>query len=248
MSSQPNEKGPAVPDALVKELLRSQGLPPDSHVTVNVHTTRVRANRDGTRIIISPTGSSAGRAPPSTRRPSRLVAIVISVFGFVQLAYGMWAGHSDALAASVIHGSESCGLQQLLPPAAATPQLSTNVPCRVERAIVVNPYTSSSRHGTTYRVITVRSDGFRDDTPIAARGAFQFWKRLQPREQIRVQRFVIPGYHLTGTILALADSSGSAMSRGNPDSGAYPNAVAMLMGSLLFVLGMAMYVKAGRAA
>ena len=246
MSSQPNKKAPEVPDALVKELLRSQGLPLDSHVKVTVNTTRVRVNPDGTRTVLSRINSSAaGRALRSARRPSKLVAVVMWAIGFLQLSYGMWAGHSDALAASLIHANESCRLEQLkINVGGATPPPSTASPCRIEPAIVVDAYRSASRHGTTYRVITTRPDGTRDDTPVAARGGFQFWKHLRPTELIRVQRFVVPGYHLTGSILALGDDAGTSMSRDNPDSGAYPNALAMLLGGAFVVMGMFLFVQA----
>jgi len=254
MSSQPSEKTPEIPDALVKDLLRSQGLPLDAHVKVNVTTTRVRLNPDGTRTVLSRINSSSvGRGFASMRRPSKLVAIVISALGFLQLAYGLWAGHSDGLAAPIIRGSDSCQSQRLMTPAIGNELLSTSLSatsaaasCRIEKAIVADPYASSSRSGTTYHVVTLRPDGTRDNTRLTARGAYQFWKRLRPTELIMVQRFVAPGYHLTGKVLALADSAGTAMSRDHPDSGAYPNAVAVVMGALLFAVGMAIFAKTRR--
>ena len=242
MSSQPNEKTPAILDGLVSELLREQGLPLDAHVKVNVTTTRVRRNPDGTRTVLSRMNSSAvGRGLASMRWPSKLVAIIMSVLGFLQLSYGVWAGRSDARAASIMHRSESCQLQ----PASLSGHLVAS--CQIEKAIVVEAYASSSRSGTTYHVVTLRPDGTRDDTRLTARGAYKFWKRLRPTELIVAQRFVAPGYHLTGRVLALADSAGTAMSRDHPDSGAYPNAVAILMGGLLFAVGIAMYRTAARA-
>ena len=242
MSSQPNEKTPAILDGLVSELLREQGLPLDAHVKVNVTTTRVRRNPDGTRTVLSRMNSSAvGRGLASMRWPSKLVAIIMSVLGFLQLSYGVWAGRSDARAASIMHRSESCQLQ----PASLSGHSVAS--CQIEKAIVVEAYASSSRSGTTYHVVTLRPDGTRDDTRLTARGAYKFWKRLRPTELIVAQRFVAPGYHLTGRVLALADSAGTAMSRDHPDSGAYPNAVAILMGGLLFAVGIAMYRTAARA-
>jgi len=255
MSSQPNEKPAHIPDAVVQELLRNQGLPLDPHVKVKVKTTRVRLNPDGTRTVLSQSDSSSvGRGLSSMRRPSKLVSIVIGSLGFLQLAYGLWAGHSDGLAARVIRASESCQLQQLTTSNSAT-QLSPStvsaasaaVSCRVEKAIVVDPYVSSSRNGRTYHVVTVRPDGARDNTILSARGGYQFWKRLRPTELILAQRFAAPGYRLTDRVLALADSAGTAMSRQHPDSGAYPNAVAMFAGAVLLAVGMAMFTKAARS-
>ena len=253
MSSQPSEKTPAIPDGLVRELLREQGLPLDAHVKVNVTTTRVRLNPDGTRTVLSRVNSSTvGRGLASMRRPSKLVAIIMSVLGFLQLSYGLWAGRSDARAASIMHRSESCQLQQLMMPNTDTQLMPVALSghsvasCQIEKAIVVDAYAGSSRSGTTYHVVTLRPDGARDNTRLTARGAYPFWKRLRPTEVIVAQRFVTPGYHLTGRVLALADSAGAAMSRDHPDSGAYPNAVAILMGGVLFAVGIAMYRSAAR--
>ena len=243
MSSQPNEKTPEIQEGLVKEL-RTQGLPLDVHLKLNVVTTRVRLNPDGTRTVLSQVNSrTGGRRVTSTRRPSRLVAIVLAALGFFQLSYGLWAGRSDAQAESIMHASESCQLQRLMTP---LPAPSPAASCQIEKAIVVSAYASSSRHGTSYHVVTLRPDGANDDTRLTARGAYQFWKRLRPTELIAAQRFVAPGYHLTGEVLALADSAGTAMSRDHPDSGAYPNAVAVLMGGLLFAAGIVMFVSAAR--
>ena len=253
MSSHPREKTPAIPDGLVRELLREQGLPLGAHVKVNVTTTRVRLNPDGTRTVLSRINSSTvGRSLASMRRPSKLVAIIMSVLGVLQLSYGVWAGRSDAQVASIMRHSESCQLRQLTMPNTDNQLMPVSLPghavatCQVEKAIVVDAYASSSRSGTTYRVVTLRQDGTRDNTRLTTRGAYQFWKRLRPTELIVAQRFVTPGYHLTGKVLALADSAGTATSRDHPDSGAYPNAVAILMGGLLFAVGIAIFRTAAR--
>ena len=255
MSSQPNEKSPEVSDALVKELLRREGLPLDAHVKVNVVTRRVRVNRDGTKTILSGFNASpVGRGLASLRpkRPSKLVAVVLSLLGFMQMAVGISEGHSDSLAAAVMSQSESCQIARVASAGAGAPSPApdeqTAPPvCRIEPAIVIDHYTGSSRYSTTYHVVTVRPDGTRDDIPIAARSGTQLWKRLRPTELIFAQRFVVPGYHLSGRVLALADSAGSAMSRLHPDSGGLPNAAFALMGGILFATGMAMFVSARRA-
>lgn len=245
MSSQPDEKPRDIPDALVNELLRSQGLRNDAHVRVKVRTTRIRLNSDGRRTVLSGISSSrVGRGLASMRRPSKLVSTFMATIGFVQLSYGSWAASSDAHAARLIRGNESCQLARLTRPTTGAQLSSTSPaaapqrgPCQLEKAIVVNPYASSSRHGTTYHVVTVRPDGSRDNTSLATRGAYRFWKRMRPNELITVQRFVTPGYQLSGEVLALSDSAGVALSPLHPDSGAYPNAVSILAGGLLLVLG-----------
>lgn len=177
------------------------------------------------------------------RRPSRFVAIVVAALGLLQLTYGAWAAHSDALAGQIIRTSESCQLQRLMTPIAGR-QRSVGGPCQIEKAIVVDAYISSSRSGTRYHVITLQPSGTRDNTQLTARGAYPFWRRLRSTELIAAQRFVAPGYRLTGRVLALADTAGTAMDPDHPESGAYPNAIAMFMGSVLFAVGIAMSARA----
>src|SRR5690348_10075948 len=252
MSSQPNEK---TSDALVKELLRREGLPLDAHVKVNVVTRRARVNRDGTTTILSGFNASpVGRGLASLRpeRPSKLIAVILSLLGFLQMVVGISEGHSDGLAASLMRRDEACQIARIaFVGAGGSSSPSSNgaaVPaCRIEPAIVIDPYVGSSRYSTTYHVVTVRPDGTRDDTPIAARSGTQLWKRLHPTELISVQRFVAPGYHLSGKVLALGDTGGTAMSRLHPDSGGLPNAAVAFLGGILFAVGTAMFVSARRA-
>jgi hypothetical protein len=254
MSSQPNEKAPEVPDALVKEPLRREGLPHDARVKVNVVTRRVRVNRDGTKTILPDSNAGPvrrGLASLRPKRPSKLVAIVLSLLGILQMAVAISEGHSDGLAAALMQQSESCQIARVASAGVGTTSPLPDGPapsaCRIEPATIVDRYAGSSRYSTTYHLVTVRPDGTRDDTPIAARSGTQLWKRVHPTELISLQRFVVPGYHLSGKVLALADGAGIAMSRSHPDSGGLPNAAFALMGGILFAVGMAMFVSARRA-
>jgi hypothetical protein len=244
MSSQPDEKPSAVPDALVKELLRREGLPLDAHVKVNVHTTRVRLNPDGTRTTLS---ESSAVAPRSRRPPSKWGGLLFAVIGFAQMAYGMWAGHSDAVAAPLLRGSEACQLGGLVSRASEVPSTNGPAACRLEQAVVVKRYISSSRNVTHYHIVTVTPTGERDDVPVVGRVGVQLWNRVQPTERITLQRFVLPGYHLTGDVVAVGDSAGAAMSRSHPDSGTRYNLVNVLIGGALFVTGMIVFAKARAA-
>lgn len=255
MSSQPNEKTPDVPDALIRELLRREGLPPDAHVKVNVHTTRVRLNRDGTRTVLTDSDVSARRGRSRSRRPPRKwVGVLFSLIGFAQLAYGMWAAHSDSLAAPLVRGSESCQLARLAPrdPSdLATVSLagspSAAAACHIETAVVVKRYTSSSHNVTHYHIVTVTPTGTHDDVPVVGRAGQQLWNRVEPTERIALQRFVVPGYHRTGDVIAMGDSLGTTLSRWHPDAPNQNNLVNILLGGVLFVTGMALFVKARAA-
>lgn len=245
MSSQPNEKGPGLPDALVRELLSSQGLPADSRVTLNVHTTRVRVNPDGTRTILS---ESDGRsATTSRRRAPRWAGVLFSVIGFAQMAYGLWASHSDSMATPLLRQSASCQIAQLAPSSGAEASGETIPVCRVEKAVVVRRHTTTSRRRTRYYIETVTPIGKHDDIPVVGWKGSQLWSRVQPTERIAIQRFVRPGFHLTGDVIALGDDAGSALSQSHPDSGAQNNLVNILMGAVLFVTGLVTFARAPEA-
>jgi hypothetical protein len=258
MSSQPNEKSGGVPDELVKELLRSRGLPLDAHVKVNVHTTRVRLNSDGTRTVTSDSGVTGGYGPSKRRRAPRWAAVLFCVVGFGQMTYGMWASHSDSLAAPLIRGSVSCRRTEVISqrdpdPGAVTLQAATTPPsllspCRIEQAVVVKRYTTTSRHVTHYHITTVTPTGNRDDISLAGRAGSQLWERVQPTERITVQRFVLHGYHLTGDVLAVGDGVSAALSQSHPDARYQMNLVNILIGGIMFMTAITLFVKSGRDA
>jgi hypothetical protein len=158
--------------------------------------------------------------------------------GLAQLAYGMWAVRSNAAAAPIFRASESCQLRAL-----DSAETSAGGACQIESAIVLARNSHSSRHGTSYSLVTVSPDGRRDDTPLVGYAGTSFWVRVIPTQQIKVQRFVAPGYHLSGNVTAFADPVGSIMTRYNPDSGAYYDGVNALLGGLIFAVGIALLVK-----
>ena len=246
MSSQPNEKGSDIPDALVRELLRRQGLPLDAHVNVSVHTTRVRLNPDGTRTVLSDS-NDARRAGSRRRPPPRWAGILFAIIGFVQLGYGLWAAHSDSLATAVLRRSPSCQTAQLTREAGDDAPSETIPTCRIEKAVVIDHYLSTSRRRSYYHIVTLTPVGKRDNSSVVSWAGTQLWNRVQPAERIIIQRFVRPGYHLTGAILALSDSTGWALTRSHPDSGTQNNLVNILMGGVLFVAGLTLFVKADAA-
>jgi hypothetical protein len=189
----------------------------------------------------------------SRRRPSAWAAVLFSIIGFGQLAYGMWASHSDSLAFPLLRGSGSCQFTQVLPRQAAeaatvTLQAATTTPsvlaaCRLEKAVIVERYATSSRNVTHYHIVTVTPTGRRDDIALASRTGSQLWERVRPTERLTLQRFVLPGYHLTGEVIALGDTIGATLTRWHPDANYRNNLVNVVMGGVLFVTGLALFVK-----
>jgi len=226
-------------NSLVTDFLRRAGF--DGRVNVTITTTRVRLNPDGTRTVLTESDSRVqSRGKPSSRRHGRGIALAIIALGLVQMGYNSWAGRSDLDAAPLFRSSASCR--------ASTTDSSPNstAVCRLESAVLVARKTSSTRHGTTYYLTTVSGDGTRDYCPLVGANGWRFWSRVKPTEPITVQRFVAPGYHLTGSITGVRDSIGWVMTRYNPDAGTHYEGVSAFLGLLLVVTGIALYVKALR--
>ena len=220
---------------LVAELLRRAGVPLDGRVKITIQTTRVRVNPDGTRTVLTDSDTKVEvNRRPSSRRNRRRFAIAVVAFGLVQMGYASWAGRSDFAAASVFRADANCR------------SYAADSVCRMEPAVVVERKTVSARHGTSYYLTTVSSDGRRDYTPLVGSTGTRFWNRVRPTEPISVQRFVAPGYHLTGSITAFGDSTGWVMTRYNPDSGTHYEGVSAFLGVLIAITGIMLYVKALR--
>ena len=108
--------------------------------------------------------------------------------------------------------------------------------------MVVEATYSSGRNGRSYRLITVSADGKRDNTPLAGSESLVLWGRVHPTEHVVLQRFVAPGYYLTGKITAIADSVGSGMTRYHPDSHTHFEGTLAAVGLLIFVCILALLV------
>jgi hypothetical protein len=191
-----------------------------AHVKVNV-VTRVRVSSDPRR---------------KARANLRWYVLVLLAFAGCQTAYQAWAYRSDVAVTPVFRASESCHTLS-----ADSAQSSVAGACRREFAIVVELRSSSGRSGTTYRIRTVSSDGTRESAALAGPNARTFFHRVRPTERIALQRFVAPGYSLTGSVTAFADSAGSVETFNHPEAGARYHAVLAIMGLILFVLGGSVY-------
>jgi hypothetical protein len=169
-----------------------------AHVKVNV-VTRLRTSAD----------------PAEKRaRVRRRYAIVLLSLGLIETAYEAWTYRSYMAAAPVYHASESCRMPTM-------DSLSSvgDGACRREFVVVVAARTTSGKGGTTHRLLTVSPDGTRDDASLFGPDSRAFFRRVKPTERLAVQRFVAPGYSLTGKVTAFADSAGSVLTRHHPDAG-----------------------------
>ena len=201
-----------------------------ANVRVNIVTRRVRVSSDGTRSVIGP------------RRHAKRIAAALVVLGALQAAYGVWATHSDAVAAVRYHESDSCALR-----AGDSTSWTPTAVCRLESAVVYDRHSHSSRSRAKYYLLTVSQSGSRDVTPLYGAGAKALWERVRPTQRILLQRFVAPGYHLTGQVMAYSDSAGWSLTSYHPDAGTRYSAVTAFLGVLLFLTGGGLLVSWTRA-
>lgn len=198
-----------------------------AHVKVNV-VTRVRVNAD----------------PRQTKnRSPRWYAIALLALGLVESAYEAWAYRSYMAAAPIYHASESCRMPTLDSLASVG-----DGACRREFGVVVAVKTTSGKGGTTYRLLTVSPDGTRDDVSLFGPATSAFIRRVKPTERLALQRFVVPGYSLTGKITAFADSTGSVLTRYHPDAGKRYHLVVAVAALAMTVVAAAVYLSTIRRA
>lgn len=232
-------------DDFIDEILEREGVPRNARLRVNVVARRVRVTPDGTRHVVSETYYPQGMLARKRAR-AWWFALVFTLIGGGQLAYGTWASRSNAAAARVFHSDPSCSTRWIDPrqQAGAAPRGA----CRIDTATIVARHIRYQRRsGADYWLVTVTPDGSRDDTPLSWRDT-RLWNRVAPTERIRALRFVAPGYHLTGSIAAFADDSGLALTWYHPDSGTRLQLANVLLGGAILVTGLfVLYRKRARA-
>jgi hypothetical protein len=200
-----------------------------ANVRINIVTRRVRVSSDGTRTVIAP------------RRHAKWIAAAMVAVGPLQAAYGVWASRSDAAAAERYHLSKSCEMN-----AGDSMSSMANAVCRLEPTVVYGRHSHTSRSRAKYYLLTVSQTGTRDVTPLYGSGAKELWERVRPTQRIVLQRFVAPGYHLTGQVMAYSDSVGRSITSYHPDAGTRYSAVMASLGVLLFMTGAALLVSWSR--
>src|SRR5690242_12068350 len=143
----------------------------------------------------------------------RFVLVLLMLLGGFLGTYYSWAARSNTAAFRLFRNSESC----LLPETS----LDSIVPgiCRLEwpmTAIARYP----ARSNEPYAIATRSPDRTLETTAITPQGHELFLRVGKPAGgRLVVQRFVAPGFYLTGKITAFADSVGSAVSKYHPNSG-----------------------------
>ena len=177
--------------------------------------------------------------PPIRKRriDRRWIILAMMLIGLVQGSYFFWAGRSALAAAPIFRADESCK-----PPKLDSLPSIIGGACRVESAVVVEATYNSGRSGRTYKLVTRSADGTRNITTLAGAQSMALWRRVQPTQRVVLQRFVAPGYYLTGKITAIADSAGFAMTRYHPDSRTHYEGMFATIGLLMFACTFALLV------
>lgn len=173
------------------------------------------------------------RAPsvPPRRRELWFAAALIA-YGAFLMAYSAWAAASDRKATKLFRESTDC--ERRTQDSAAF----VSSPCRIERAVVVErTWHSTKGDGAAYELVTRSAQGRRDDIQMLEKPSVLFWRRVAPGESISVQRFVAPGYRLTGSITALSDKHGWTLMPAHPDRETHNRRVFIVLGGVLFTGG-----------
>ena len=172
------------------------------------------------------------RAMAPARRRELLVAAALIAYGAFLMLHSAWASTSDRKAAVLFRASSGCELRtqdslSLVP-----------APCRIESAVVLERrwYTTKG-DGTAYDLVIRSARGTRDEMQMYEKATVLFWRRAAPGEVITVQRFVAPGYRLTGSITALGDKRGWIMMPTHPDRPRQNEGVFILLGGFLLTCG-----------
>jgi hypothetical protein len=216
-------------DARIREMLEREAAARMAHVQLTLVRKGVPfTTRDDTSA--------------KSRNTTRWLVLGLMCVGAIQALYGFWSARSSVRAASWFHTSASCQM----PAIDSALTVAADI-CRNEPAVVVAKTVRWSRNSKKYFLATASANGTRDNTQLARWSGTVLWRRLQPTQHIVVQRFVAPGFYLTGRITAVLDSTGAAMTRYHPDSGTHYEIVNALTGTLLFACTLAIYLKRFRA-
>jgi len=213
--------------------------PPDpAHDPIVLRRIVVGADSHMRVKIVANTRASSGSGAGTLRERVRWAIVILMVIGLGQTVYGVHAARSSLAAAPIYRASASCRL-----PAIDSAAPAAGDACRTQPAVIVARTLYSGRSSSrSYYLETVTPDGRRESSVIAGR-SIAFWRRVQPTERVTLQRFVAPGYYLTGKITAIADSQGVALTRFHPDSGSHRESGYALMGIMIFISTLLIYVR-----
>lgn len=131
-------------------------------------------------------------------------------------AYQLWAIRSDAAAKQLYLQSDSCALVS-----ADSNKPAPSGVCRREFTVVTGRQRGAGRGISTHLYLfTASASGSSEKSWLTTYNAREFWGRVQPDDRIAILRFVAPGYHLSGRIIAMRDGIGDVGTANRPDSNA----------------------------
>jgi hypothetical protein len=163
------------------------------------------------------------------------------VLGIAQLGYGGWAAWSDAAVKPVFAADHSCALAAFADTAGRA-----GGACTFSVVIVSSRDDYGGKSGSRYSVRVYDASEHHERVSLGGSpDAHTFWRRLIVGQPLRLQRFVAPGYHVTGRVVAVNDGRNSLMSTDSPSSPAAPNFVNIFMGLVTTILGLA-FLRARR--
>lgn len=138
----------------------------------------------------------------------------MTVLSLAFAAYQLWAIRSDAAAKELYLQSDSCALLS----ADSTKPAPSGV-CRREFALLTTRQRSVGKGSTAhFYLFTTSASGSSEKSWLTTYNAREFWQRVQPDDRIAILRFVAPGYHLSGRIIAMRDAVGDVGTANRPDS------------------------------
>lgn len=153
------------------------------------------------------------------------------------VASQLWILRSNAAAEREFRASESCSFL-FGDPAKPAPEGA----CRREFVTVIDRQKSvGQRSWSKYYIVTRSPTGAKETSRLTSYNDKEFWSRIAPGEQVAVLRFVAPGYHLSGTIAWIADSSDNATTANRPGSKAGEQVPLALFGSFVFAFCLLSY-------
>lgn len=183
--------------------------------------------------LLKERAATPARAP--WRRAMFRVWAAIGIIGGLFIAHGSWAYRSDRAARAAYLASPSCAAERLTAPVVA----DGTDGCTIERASIVrlDEYTGG-KGGRRYWVRVLQPSGRADAVPIGSGAvARQFWVRQKPLGAVWLQRFVSPGYHLSGHVSGIADEQEAVASLESPVTRAQPNGIELALGLSMLLMG-----------
>lgn len=166
----------------------------------------------------------------------RLMSLLLLGVGAWVVGYSIWANHSDALSARIYNESPSCRSKWIDPRVASSSQAPPGGACIVETGTIVARIGPRDR-GNEFTIVTITPDGTRDNTFLTR--YVNDWGRMRPRRELKMQRFIAPGFRRTGQIVAVADDASVIYTLATPGVDRHRNRRNGIVGGMFLFVGMA---------